>query len=116
MSNNQEIIDSELFEKPKEDAPITPSGRNYILNDSSIFYKGLFGMILCLAPAAIIGIILVKISLDQAKVAMTEYKNSPEQFRMSSINMVKRGRVFAYIGLALFVLEIIALMIYMSVI
>lgn len=117
MSNNSELIDSDLVEKPEEKiATAPPVARNHILNDSSIFFKGLFGMILCLAPAAIIGLVLVKISLDQAKMAMSEYKENPNQFREESIKLVKRGRVMAYIGLGFFIIEIVALMIYMSVI
>lgn len=117
MSNDQELIDADLLELPKETpTPEYSHVRNRILNDSSIFYKGLFGFILCLAPAAIIGLVLVKMSLEQSKVALAEYKESPTQFRKSSINMVKRGRTLAFIGLTLFIVEIIALVTYMSLI
>ena len=117
MSHDHELIDSDLLEVPKETkSSITSIVRNRLLNDSSIFYKGFFGMILCLAPAGIIGLILVKMSLDQSKLALAEYKNAPSQFRISSIKKVKRGRIMAYVGLALFILEIVALVTYMSLI
>jgi len=117
MSHDQELIDSDILELPKEPKSSTPStGKNRIMNDSSIFYKGLFGMILCLVPAAIVGLILVKMSLEQSNVALAEYKQSPNQFRSRSINLVKKGRILAFIGLALFIAEIIALVIYMSLI
>ena len=117
MPQEHEIIDTDLLEFPKEKkAASSSTGKNRILNDSSIFYKGIIGMILCLMPAAIIGLMLVKISLEQSKIALTEYKDAPSQFRESSIKMVKRGRTFAFIGLALFILEIIALVTYMSLI
>ena len=117
MSQDQELIDSDILEVLKETtSPITSKGKNRILNDSSIFYKGLFGMILCLVPAAIVGLILVKMSIEQSKVALAEYEKSPNQFRNSSINLVKRGRMLAFVGLALFIAEIIALVIYMSLI
>ena len=115
MSQEQELIDNGILELSNSGEFNSPrKGRNRILNDTSIFYKGLFGMILCIVPAAIIGLVLIKISLEEAKVALTEYKNTPEIYRTSSINMVKRGKTFAYIGLTLFIVEIVALVGYMS--
>ena len=114
MSQEQELIDSDVKESSKKTGyPL--NGRHRILNDSSVFYKGLFGMILCIVPAAIIGLVLIKISLEQAKAAIKEYEEEPNMYRISSVNMIKRGRTFAYIGLALFVLELIALVAYMSI-
>ncbi|MDX2360892.1 MAG: hypothetical protein QNK23_08810 [Crocinitomicaceae bacterium] len=114
MSQEQEIIDNDISELSPKTKFSRSSGKNRILNDSSVFYKGLFGMILCIVPAAIIGLVLIKISLEQAKVALTEYRKDPDHYRISSIKMIKRGRTFAYIGLALFILELIALVAYMS--
>jgi len=116
MTNQKDIIDNDIFDLPKETIkPEQGNGRNRILNDSSVFYKGLIGMILCIVPAAIVGLVLIKISLEQAKVAIKEYNENPSFFRPSSISMIRRGRTFAYIGLTLFVVEIIALMTYMSI-
>lgn len=72
-------------------------------------------MILCIVPAAIIGLVLIKISLEQAKVAVSDYKKAPHLYMPSSIKRVKRGRIFALIGLALFFGELIALLAYMSI-
>jgi hypothetical protein len=114
MSTTEELLDRDTFNVQSEHN----SGTNQsnigplLLNDRSVFYKGLFGMILCILPGAIIGLVLVKISLDQGKAALVEYKASPERFSLSSYKKVKRGRMFAYIGLAMFILEILALVLY----
>jgi hypothetical protein len=115
MSDQNDIIDREMFDLPKDSEQSEQgNGRNRILNDSSIFYKGLIGMILCIVPAAIVGLVLIKISLDQAKDAIKEIDEHPSFYRQSSISIVRRGRTFAYIGLGLFIVEIIALMTFMS--
>lgn len=105
-----QILDSSV---PSENRQIT-SGKQRIFNDSSIFFKGLIGLILCLVPASIIGLVLVKMSLDQAKVAIHEYNQNPSLYRLSSIRMITQGKKFAYIGLILFILELIALIAYMT--
>lgn len=116
MLYQKETIDNDVLDSPlKSDNQFSPNGRNRILNDSSVFYKGLIGMILCIVPAAIVGLILIKISLEQAKIATKVYNDNPGTYRFSSINMVKRGRMFAYVGLTLFIIEIIALVMYMSI-
>lgn len=85
-----------------------------ILNDTSIYYKGLFGMILCILPGAIIGLILIKMSLEQAKKARIEYELNSKKYYLSSIRKVKKGQTFARIGLFIFIVEIIILLIIMS--
>lgn len=116
MSDQKEIIDNDIFDSPEEvETPSQQKGGNQILNDSSVFYKGLFGMIFCIIPAAIVGLVLIKISLEQAKVAIKEYNTNPSLYRLRSINMIRRGRTFARIGLTLFIGELIALVTYMSI-
>lgn len=117
MSHQQSQIEDNLLDTPiVPNAPITPpNGKYRILNDSSVYFKGLFGMIFCIIPSAILGLVLVKISLEQAKVALKEYDKNPSNYRLSSLKMLKRGRTFAYIGLTLFIVELIALMAYMSI-
>lgn len=85
-----------------------------LVNDTSIFYKGLFGMILCIFPGAIIGLVLIKVSLDQAKVALTSYQEDSGKFRIESYKKVKNGRTMAYIGLVFFIVEILAIVVYTS--
>lgn len=85
-----------------------------LINDKSVFYKGLFGLILCIFPGAIIGLVLIKISLEQAKVALTTYQEDSGKYRMESVKKVKSGRTMAYIGLAIFICEILALVGYTS--
>ncbi|MES2554611.1 MAG: hypothetical protein V4604_00595 [Bacteroidota bacterium] len=103
---NQEILDQ---------LPHDPSVRQEdLINDTSIFYKGLFGLILCIFPGAIIGLVLIKISLEQAKVAMTSYQEDSGRFRIESYKKVKSGRTMAYIGLVIFICEILALVGYTS--
>lgn len=108
MSTQSDLLD-ETVKTPSEVKPTR------IVNDTSIFYKGLFGMILCIVPAAIIGLILIKLSLDQAKEARIAYNKQPERYLESSYAKVKQGRIMAYIGLTLFIVEIITLVGYMSI-
>lgn len=116
MSQQQEIIDNQLFETTTEKVIVSPSyGKNRILNDTSIFYKGLFGMILCIVPGAIIGLVLVKISLEQRKIALKSYNSATHYYSILSFDMVKKGRKFAFIGLSVFILEIVTLVTYMSI-
>lgn len=107
-------IDNDILDSPKDNQS-TIDGQHRILYDSSVFYKGLFGMILCIVPAAIVGIIFVKIALDHSKIALKKYNENPSAYKLESLRMIKRGRVFAYIGLSLFIVEIIALMTLMSI-
>lgn len=111
----QSQIEANLLDSPIEVITKPPNGKYRILNDSSVYFKGLFGMIFCIIPSAILGLVLVKISLEQAKVALKEYDKNPSNYRLSSLKMLKRGRTFAYIGLTLFIVELIALMAYMSI-
>lgn len=85
-----------------------------ILNDSSVFYKGLFGMILCVLPGGIIGIVLVKVCFDHAKEALREYNLHPNRYKNSSLRKIKNGKTMAYIGLSVFILEILGFVIYTS--
>lgn len=117
MSQEHQTIDSEFVDSPTLTENSAPQNRrDYLLNDSSIFYKGLFGMILCIVPAAIIGLVLIKMSLEESKGALKEYTENPRFYQPNSVSMVKRGRIFAYIGLGLFIVELVALMTYMSMI
>jgi len=65
-------------------------------------------------PGAVIGLVFVKISLDQAKEATTEYQNNPHKYKAVSMETFKKGRTMAYIGLAIFILEIVAFLAYTS--
>jgi hypothetical protein len=91
-----------------------PNETNTILNHNSIFYKGLFGMILCILPGAIVGLVLIKISLEQAKKARRDIELNSEKYSQTSIRRVKKGQLFARIGLTLFIAEIIAIIIFIS--
>ena len=102
MNQNQEILDQSVFEK--NNGPLD------LLNDTSVYYKGLFGLILCVFPGAIIGLVLVKISLTQAKAALEEYAAYPDKYKDESLRRVKAGRTMAYIGLAFFIVEILAIL------
>jgi hypothetical protein len=107
MSTTNELIDQSLFEAG---SPTPRRHQTDLLNDTSIFYKGLFGMILCILPGAIIGLVLVKLSLDQAKMAITDLANNPSSYRAESVKRVKNGRLMARIGLVFFILDIIAIL------
>lgn len=82
-----------------------------LLNDTSIYFKGLFGMLLCFTPGSIIGLAIVTKALDQSKVAVKTYNANPGTYKESSFLRVKRGRVFGYIGVSMFILEIAAFII-----
>jgi len=100
---NQELLD----QLPQDEAY---SGKQEnLINDTSVFYKGMLGMILCLSPGAVIGLVFVKISLDQAKATLDIYHGNPNKFKPESLKKVKNGRTMAYIGLGLFIAEILLL-------
>ena len=107
-------IDNDILDSPKATQSTTEDEQQRILYDSSVYYKGLIGMILCIVPAAIIGILFVKISLEHAKIALKKYEENPSIYKVQSLNRVKRGKVFAYVGLTLFIVEILALVTFMS--
>ncbi len=87
--------------------------RKDLLNDTSVLYKGIFGMILCVL-GAMLGLILVRICLNQAKEALDEYQRNPGVYKMSSFNRVKKGQRFAYIGVGIIIAEVVALVAVMS--
>lgn len=109
MSHN--LLDSPLATAGHEDQPYTERPV-HLVNDRSIYFKGLFGMLLCILPGAIIGLVLVKICLDQAGQALTAYKTDPGRYKEASVQKVRSGRTMAYIGVAIFILEILVFVIY----
>lgn len=84
-----------------------------LINDKSIWYKGLWGMILCVF-GALFGLILVRISINQAKDALEAYKKEPNIYKQSSFELVKKGQRLAYIGVGIIVMELIVLVGIMS--
>lgn len=90
------------------------TGNKRLVNDTSVYYKGLIGMILCILPGALIGLVLIKVSLDQAQDALTTYQQAPQEYKQRSYELLLQGRRFARIGLAIFILEIVALVIFMG--
>lgn len=116
MKNNPEILDEPIDKEERTaDAP-QPDKQLISLNDSSIYYKGLIGMILCILPGAIIGLMFIKMSLDQAKEANVTIEMYPGKYPEPLIKKVQDGSTMARIGLTMFVVEIIALIAYMSII
>lgn len=111
MTNQHELLDNNSDQLNGQ----YQSGDFTLLNDKSVFYKGLFGMIFCILPGAIIGLVLVKMSLEQSKESLIQYKLNPNFYSQESVNKLKLGRKFAWIGLIMFLLEIVLLMVYMSV-
>jgi len=86
-----------------------------LINDTSVYYKGLFALIFNILPGAILGLILVKLSLEHGKVALAEYNSQPGRYLESSYRKVKNGQTMAYMGLSIFFLEIIAFIVYTSI-
>jgi hypothetical protein len=111
MTNQHELLDNNSDQLNGQNV----SGDFPLLNYKSVFYKGLFGMIFCILPGALIGLVLVKMSLEQSKESLIQYKLNPNFYSQDSVNKLKLGRKFAWIGLIMFLLEIVLLMVYMSV-
>ena len=105
-------LDEELIEREENHGPVL----NPYANENSIFYKGLFGMIICLTPGSIIGLLLVNVSLNQSKEAISIVGRNSEKHRSKDFRKIRNGRIMAIIGLSLFILEIVALVGYMSMI
>jgi hypothetical protein len=93
---------------------IDPSKQVILPNDRSIFLKGLFALIFFIVPGFMIALILTKMCLDESKTALESYKASPHLYLDSSISKVKKGRLFVYIGLGIFVFETIVFLGYIS--
>jgi len=64
MSHVSPLLDQKL-ESSKEN--LNEEKIQRLPYDKSVFWTGLIGMILCLAPGGIIGLVLIKISLNRAK-------------------------------------------------
>lgn len=113
-------VTSDLIDQPIKETTVFGTQPKYskpvrILNDNSVFYKGLFGMIFCIIPGGIIGLVLIKLAMEQSHEALTQYQRNPQMYLESSINKIRNGRKMSIIGLIIFALEIIAFIIYTSV-
>lgn len=115
MITESELLDDQSSSSNQNSNSIIPVGKIDHINQNSIYYKGVTGLILCIVPGAIIGLIFIKLSLDQARDARTEFNESPEKYTHSTIEKVNKGRNLALIGLGLFVIEIIGILIISSI-
>ncbi len=107
-----QIIDQDIIQDEK---PLDYTGKKYrLLNDASIFYKGLFGMILCILPGFIMGLILINMAMSQYGEIKEDLKH-PEQYKEKSLKLVRLGRLFSLIGVGAFITEIVVLVVYMSI-
>lgn len=107
MSDN--LLDHQMEQAEPAEMSTIP-----LLNENSIYYKGMIGLILCIVPGAVIGLIFIKISLDQAREAEKYRINFPGMYNEAAVERVKKGVRMARLGLVLFVLEIVTLIAYMS--
>lgn len=110
-SSHSDLLDNTHFGSESNPAAHSPKPH---VNARSIYYKGLLGMIFCIAPAAFIGLVFVKLCLDQAKEAMEDIRKNPDGYTQASKKEVRQGRTMGLIGLSLFILEIVVLVGYMS--
>jgi hypothetical protein len=110
MSHESPLLDQKL-ESSKENFNEEKIQR--LPYDKSVFWTGLIGMILCLAPGGIIGLVLIKISLNRAKTANKLFEENAIIYNDSSVSKIKLGMVFSYMGICFFILGIIGLLIYM---
>ncbi|NVK64864.1 MAG: hypothetical protein HWE22_09765 [Flavobacteriales bacterium] len=110
-------IDDELIEKVEStDSNTNDTFKNPFVNESSIFFKGLFGMILCMTPGSIIGLVLVNISLNQSREAISIVGKNSTEYAQKEFRRIRQGRTMAFIGLWFFIFEIAALVVLMGVI
>ncbi len=84
-----------------------------LVNDTSIYSKGFWGLIFCIL-GGLLGLVLVRISLQQATDALESYKRSPQDYLDSSYRLVLKGQRLARIGVGIFIGEIVLLVAYMS--
>lgn len=105
MSN--ELIDSIENELPY-DKQITH------INAGSIYAKGILGIIFSIIPT-LYGLVFIKQCLDTARDAEKDISENPGMYLDASIKKIKTGKTMAYIGLGIFLGEIIALVTYMSI-
>ncbi|MFT6442932.1 MAG: hypothetical protein ACJASQ_001009 [Crocinitomicaceae bacterium] len=115
MNSNTEILDEPTPEEEVVTTAIPYAGeKTDHYNDNSILLKGLLGLILCVTPGSIIGLIFIKLSLDQAREARKSTELTPGKYTEKSLKKIRVDRTFAYIGLGLFIFEILFLFVYMT--
>lgn len=103
--NHTPLDDQTTFGKVHQPIPL--------ISDTSIYNKGLWGLIFCVL-GGILGLVLVRISLQQATDALESYKRSPQDYLESSYRLVLKGQRLARIGVGIFIGEIVLLVAYMS--
>jgi len=111
MSAESPLLDQNL-EALKE--KLTEEKVQRLPHEKSVFWTGLIGMILCMVPGGIIGLVLIRISLNRAKTANRLFEENTNIYSDSSISKIKLGMLFSYMGICFFTLEIIGLLIYMQ--
>lgn len=111
MQKGEELIDQDLSGSKSEQKNQKSRKLPY---DSHIFWTGLIGMILCMVPGGIIGLLFVKMSLDRSKVVLKLHIDNPTLYSETSLNKIEKGVLFSKIGIALFVVGLIGLVLIMS--
>lgn len=112
---NKDLLDHEMQQAETIETRYPPEALP-LLNENSIYYKGMIGLIFCIVPGAVVGLIFIKMSLDQAKETEKHRADFPEMYTEAAIARVKKGVFMARAGLVLFVCEIVALIACMSLI
>lgn len=111
MQKGEELIDQDLSGTENVAKNQKPRKLPY---DSRIFWTGLIGMILCMVPGGIIGLLLVKMSLDRSKVVLKLHIDNPTLYSEASLKKIEKGVLFSKIGIAFFVVGSIGLVLIMS--
>lgn len=104
----RELIDQDIVQQK----PQKIIGHHDLPNVQSVYYKGLFGMILCTIAGSILGLVLVKLCFDHGKVATDLYRQNPDLYTEDSVSKLKRGKAMAYTGIAISIAEVLAFMAY----
>lgn len=90
-----------------------PEGQFDFPYANSIYYKGILSIVCVLSIFGfMLGLYLINISLTRSREALDDYKKSPDRYKTKSLQRVKTGRKLALAALALWVLEILAFLIF----
>lgn len=108
MNKERQLIDDEVIN------PVSNRDKRAHPDASSIYTRGLLSIVFNLI-SVLLGLIFVKQCLDLARDAEKSIAANRDKYLESSIKKIKTGKMMGYIGLGIFLAEIILLVGYMSI-
>lgn len=108
MNNESQLLDNEAINRTLNQKKMEHP------DASSIYTRGLLSIVFNLI-SVLLGLIFVKQCFDLAREAEKSIAANPDKYLESSIKKIKTGKMMGYIGLGIFLAEIILLVGFMSI-